>query len=115
MMTSLAMPVLQSVTDSTGLTARTPRTITDPDDLARDLQLTSARGFEVDDEEPLTPGYGEVIARPAFVGVCGTDLELLDGVVDPASDRSSRTASRWTRTPTPTRRCATAPDRVARC
>jgi D-arabinose 1-dehydrogenase-like Zn-dependent alcohol dehydrogenase len=31
------------------------------------------------------PGPGEVIARPAYVGVCGTDLELLDGVVDPAS------------------------------
>ena len=32
----------------------------------------------------LVPGPGEVIARPAYVGVCGTDLELLDGVVDPA-------------------------------
>jgi D-arabinose 1-dehydrogenase-like Zn-dependent alcohol dehydrogenase len=34
------------------------------------------------------PGPGEVIARPAYVGVCGTDLELLDGVVDPAYVRS---------------------------
>jgi 2-desacetyl-2-hydroxyethyl bacteriochlorophyllide A dehydrogenase len=25
-----------------------------------------------------------VVVRPAFTGVCGTDLELLDGVVDPA-------------------------------
>jgi 2-desacetyl-2-hydroxyethyl bacteriochlorophyllide A dehydrogenase len=32
----------------------------------------------------LVPGPGEVVARPAYVGVCGTDLELLDGVVDPA-------------------------------
>jgi 2-desacetyl-2-hydroxyethyl bacteriochlorophyllide A dehydrogenase len=33
---------------------------------------------------PLVPGPGEVVVRPAFAGVCGTDLELLDGVVDPA-------------------------------
>lgn len=33
---------------------------------------------------PLTPGPGEVVVRPAHVGVCGTDLELHDGVVDPA-------------------------------
>ena len=32
----------------------------------------------------LAPGPGEVVVRPSFVGVCGTDLELLDGVVDPA-------------------------------
>ncbi|HLK00320.1 MAG TPA: alcohol dehydrogenase catalytic domain-containing protein [Streptosporangiaceae bacterium] len=32
----------------------------------------------------LLPGPGEVVVRPAHVGVCGTDLELLDGVVDPA-------------------------------
>jgi len=30
------------------------------------------------------PGPGEALVRPAHVGVCGTDLELLDGVVDPA-------------------------------
>jgi NADPH:quinone reductase-like Zn-dependent oxidoreductase len=34
--------------------------------------------------DALVPGPGEVVARPAYVGVCGTDLELLDGVVDPA-------------------------------
>lgn len=35
-------------------------------------------------ERPLlTPAPGEVVARPAFVGVCGTDLELLGGEVDP--------------------------------
>lgn len=32
----------------------------------------------------LAPGPGEAVVRPAHVGVCGTDLELLDGVVDPA-------------------------------
>lgn len=32
----------------------------------------------------LGPGPGEVVVRPAFCGVCGTDLELLRGDVDPA-------------------------------
>ena len=32
----------------------------------------------------LEPGPGEVVLRPAFCGVCGTDLELLDGDLDPA-------------------------------
>ncbi len=32
----------------------------------------------------LQPGPGEVVARPVHVGVCGTDLELLRGEVDPA-------------------------------
>ena len=30
------------------------------------------------------PGPGEVLVRPAFCGLCGTDLELLAGEVDPA-------------------------------
>jgi L-iditol 2-dehydrogenase len=32
----------------------------------------------------LTPGPGEVLLRPAYCGLCGTDLELLAGEVDPA-------------------------------
>ena len=32
----------------------------------------------------LAPGPGEVVVRPVHVGICGTDLELLAGVVDPA-------------------------------
>ena len=32
----------------------------------------------------LTPGPGEVVIRPAFCGLCGTDIELRDGLVDPA-------------------------------
>jgi IclR family acetate operon transcriptional repressor len=85
----LAMPVLQSITDDTGLTARlvvpdgayavavarvallaalppaaaralaveaglpprTPRTITDPDALTRDLEVSAGRGYAIDDEE----------------------------------------------------------------
>src|SRR5260221_10011932 len=32
----------------------------------------------------LAPGPGEVVVRPAYCGLCGTDLELLQGDVDPA-------------------------------
>src|SRR3989475_6221168 len=32
----------------------------------------------------LEPGPGEIVIRPAYCGVCGTDLELLRGEVDPA-------------------------------
>ena len=32
----------------------------------------------------LEPSSGEVVIRPAYCGVCGTDLELLRGEVDPA-------------------------------
>ena len=32
----------------------------------------------------LVPGADEVVVRPAYCGVCGTDLELLRGDVDPA-------------------------------
>ena len=34
-----------------GMPARTVRTITDPDDLLRDLELSAARGYTIDDEE----------------------------------------------------------------
>jgi threonine dehydrogenase-like Zn-dependent dehydrogenase len=31
-----------------------------------------------------TPGAGEVLVRPLLAGMCGTDLELIDGSIDPA-------------------------------
>jgi threonine dehydrogenase-like Zn-dependent dehydrogenase len=36
------------------------------------------------DRPDLSPGPDEIVARPRFVGVCATDLELLRGQVDPA-------------------------------
>ena len=50
----------------------------------RALVITEPGVITLQDVAALVPGPGEVIARPAYVGVCGTDLELLDGVVDPA-------------------------------
>jgi L-iditol 2-dehydrogenase len=53
----------------------------------RALVITEPGVITLQDVPALVPGPGEVIARPAYVGVCGTDLELLDGVVDPAYGR----------------------------
>lgn len=49
----------------------------------RALVISKPGTIGLESVAPLVPGPGEVVARPAFVGVCGTDLELLDGVVDP--------------------------------
>lgn len=33
---------------------------------------------------PLVPGPGELLVEPELVGLCGTDLEIIDGTIDPA-------------------------------
>jgi L-iditol 2-dehydrogenase len=50
----------------------------------RALVIDSPGSFGLRDVPELMPGPGEVVARPVHTGICGTDLELLDGVVDPA-------------------------------
>jgi 2-desacetyl-2-hydroxyethyl bacteriochlorophyllide A dehydrogenase len=50
----------------------------------RALVIGKPHVIGLQDAPPLVPGPGEVVARPVHVGVCGTDLELLDGVVDAA-------------------------------
>jgi IclR family acetate operon transcriptional repressor len=42
---------VRRVLQESGLPARTTRTITDADDLARDLEMTRRRGYAIDDEE----------------------------------------------------------------
>jgi L-iditol 2-dehydrogenase len=49
----------------------------------RALVIASPGLIALHDAPDLVPGPGEVVARPVHVGVCGTDLELLAGVVDP--------------------------------
>ncbi len=39
---------------------------------------------ELLEREPLSPGAGEVLVEPDLVGLCGTDLEIIDGTIDPA-------------------------------
>jgi L-iditol 2-dehydrogenase len=50
----------------------------------RALVIDSPGSIGLRGVDELVPGPGEVIARPVHVGVCGTDLELLAGIVDPA-------------------------------
>lgn len=50
----------------------------------RALVIAEPGAIALRDADALVPGPGEVVARPVYVGVCGTDLELLDGAVDPA-------------------------------
>jgi D-arabinose 1-dehydrogenase-like Zn-dependent alcohol dehydrogenase len=53
----------------------------------RALVIAKPGSIGLEEVPPLRASEGEVIARPVFVGVCGTDLELLDGIVDPAYAR----------------------------
>ena len=50
----------------------------------RALVLERPGKLDVKTIPELTPGPGEVLLRPAYCGLCGTDLELLAGEVDPA-------------------------------
>ena len=50
----------------------------------RALVITSPGSIGLQDAPDLVPGPGEVVTRPVYTGICGTDLELLAGVVDPA-------------------------------
>jgi L-iditol 2-dehydrogenase len=50
----------------------------------RALVIAEPGSMAIKERPALTPAPGEVVIRPAFCGVCGTDLELLRGDVDPA-------------------------------
>ena len=53
----------------------------------RALVITTPGSIGLQGAAELVPGPGEIVARPVHVGICGTDLELLAGVVDPAYTR----------------------------
>jgi 2-desacetyl-2-hydroxyethyl bacteriochlorophyllide A dehydrogenase len=40
--------------------------------------------IRLESRAPLRPGPGEVLVEPELVGLCGTDLEIIDGTIDPA-------------------------------
>jgi L-iditol 2-dehydrogenase len=40
--------------------------------------------IRLDRRAPLAPGPGELLVEPELVGLCGTDLEIIDGTIDPA-------------------------------
>jgi len=49
----------------------------------RALVADGAGSLMLEERAGLEPRPGEVIVRPAWCGLCGTDLELLRGEVDP--------------------------------
>ena len=51
LLASLPPEQARALAVETGMPARTERTITDPDDLLRDLELSAVRGYTIDDEE----------------------------------------------------------------
>lgn len=50
----------------------------------RALVVRSPHDVALDTVLEPTPGGDEVLIAPLLVGVCGTDLELIDGTIDPA-------------------------------
>jgi threonine dehydrogenase-like Zn-dependent dehydrogenase len=50
----------------------------------RALVVEQPGAIAVVQREELRPGPGEIVARPAYCGLCGTDLDLLGGNVDAA-------------------------------
>ena len=50
----------------------------------RALVADGAGSLTLEDRAELDPGPGDVVVRPAWCGICGTDLELLRGEVDAA-------------------------------
>jgi len=46
--------------------------------------VTSPHNVRVREWTSPSPGNGEVLVSPLLVGLCGTDLELVDGTIDPA-------------------------------
>ena len=50
-----------------------------PADRVRALHITGPDRFEIVDKPRPEPGPGSSLAAPAYVGLCGTDLDLFDG------------------------------------
>ncbi len=52
--------------------------------MRRALVVDKPGSIAIEERDELMPGPGEVVVRVAYCGLCGTDLELLRGEVDPA-------------------------------
>ena len=48
------------------------------------LVVTGPGEVRFEQREPMSAGPGEVLVEPDLVGLCGTDLEIIDGKIDPA-------------------------------
>jgi 2-desacetyl-2-hydroxyethyl bacteriochlorophyllide A dehydrogenase len=50
----------------------------------RALTVVTPNVVEVQLRPDIVAGPGEVLIRPQLVGICGTDLDIIDGTIDPA-------------------------------
>jgi 2-desacetyl-2-hydroxyethyl bacteriochlorophyllide A dehydrogenase len=48
------------------------------------LVVDAPQSVRLADRDPLSPATGQVVIRPTAVGLCGTDLEIIDGRIDPS-------------------------------
>jgi threonine dehydrogenase-like Zn-dependent dehydrogenase len=48
------------------------------------LVVAAHGAVALDDRPPIVAGTGQVLVEPDLVGLCGTDLEIIDGTIDPA-------------------------------
>ena len=48
------------------------------------LIVASPGQVRLEGSGPITAGTGQVLVEPDLVGLCGTDLEIIDGTIDPA-------------------------------
>ncbi len=60
------------------------RTVSEPLVAGRALVVRGPDEVVLEEREYSAPGPGEVLVRPHYVGVCGTDLEIIRGYLDPA-------------------------------
>ena len=52
--------------------------------MRRALIIERSDSIELVERPDIEPAAGEVVIAPVACGLCGTDLELLRGLVDPA-------------------------------
>jgi threonine dehydrogenase-like Zn-dependent dehydrogenase len=48
------------------------------------LVVVSPGDVRLQERAPVVPADGELLVEPDLVGLCGTDLEIIDGLIDPA-------------------------------
>jgi len=60
--------------------------MTKPDITAADrgLMVVTPGDVRLQKRAPVVPADGELLVEPDLVGLCGTDLEIIDGLIDPA-------------------------------
>jgi threonine dehydrogenase-like Zn-dependent dehydrogenase len=78
------MPVPPEVPQTMSQEAAAPSARRPTASPARALVVSSPGAVSLERQDRPVPGPGEVLIQPAAVGLCGTDLDILAGRIDPA-------------------------------